>query len=66
MPVLLLAGQQDSKFVTINAHMVKVARGRANLKLVVVPETGHAVHTERPLAVLQQLLEFCNTSACEP
>jgi pimeloyl-ACP methyl ester carboxylesterase len=65
MPVLLLAGQQDSKFVTINAHMVKVARGKAALKLVVVPDAGHAVHTERPLAVLQQLLEFCSNPACQ-
>ncbi|MCL4263991.1 MAG: 2-succinyl-6-hydroxy-2,4-cyclohexadiene-1-carboxylate synthase [Anaerolineae bacterium] len=47
IPTLLLAGELDTKFVTINRQMAALL---LNAHLEIVPGAGHTVHLERPLA----------------
>jgi 2-succinyl-6-hydroxy-2,4-cyclohexadiene-1-carboxylate synthase len=55
LPVLLLTGALDRKFVGIAGDMARLLpRGR----LVVVDDAGHAVHLERPDAWLSSVLAF--------
>src|SRR5699024_12176847 len=45
IPVLLIGGQGDEKFVRINQNIIERLR---NGKLEIVPHAGHAVHVEQP------------------
>ena len=54
-PTLLIFGAEDEKFVITNR---KMAQGIANSRLVVIPETGHAVHLERPASFARTVLGF--------
>ncbi|HLR09518.1 MAG TPA: 2-succinyl-6-hydroxy-2,4-cyclohexadiene-1-carboxylate synthase [Bacillota bacterium] len=45
IPVLLIVGQWDEKFVRINQNIIERLR---NGKLEIVPHAGHAVHVEQP------------------
>jgi len=45
MPVLILCGGRDQKFVTLAEQMHEVL---PHSTMVVVPEAGHALHLERP------------------
>lgn len=47
MPVVLIVGERDQKFREIAERMAAIH----DAELVVVPETGHAVHLEAPEAV---------------
>lgn len=47
IPTLLLAGELDPKFVTINRQMAALL---PDAHLEIVPGAGHTVHLERPLA----------------
>lgn len=42
-PVLLIAGEKDGKFVSINREMEKLLQ---NTQFEIVPETGHNIHME--------------------
>jgi 2-succinyl-6-hydroxy-2,4-cyclohexadiene-1-carboxylate synthase len=53
MPVALLAGERDAKFIAIAREMARCIR---HAKVTVVPGAGHAVHLERPDAVIEALL----------
>jgi 2-succinyl-6-hydroxy-2,4-cyclohexadiene-1-carboxylate synthase len=53
MPVALLAGERDAKFIAIAREMARCIR---HAKVTVVPGAGHAVHLERPDAVVEALL----------
>jgi 2-succinyl-6-hydroxy-2,4-cyclohexadiene-1-carboxylate synthase len=53
MPVTLLAGERDRKFTAL-AH--EMARCIPHATVTVVPGAGHAVHLERPEAVVQALI----------
>ncbi|GAB4276824.1 MAG: 2-succinyl-6-hydroxy-2,4-cyclohexadiene-1-carboxy late synthase [Candidatus Promineifilaceae bacterium] len=55
MPVLLLSGALDEKFVGINRQM---AAQMPTAQLVVVPDTGHTVHLERPSTFANLVLSF--------
>ena len=55
VPVLLLAGELDNKFVAINRKMARLLP-RATLQIV--PGAGHTVHLERPLLFLQDSLHW--------
>ncbi|WP_058306870.1 2-succinyl-6-hydroxy-2,4-cyclohexadiene-1-carboxylate synthase [Gracilibacillus massiliensis] len=44
LPVLLIVGEWDQKFVTINQ---KINQSLPNSKLVVIEEAGHAIHVEQ-------------------
>jgi 2-succinyl-6-hydroxy-2,4-cyclohexadiene-1-carboxylate synthase len=48
MPVVLVAGERDRKFVAIAERM---ADRMPDARLVIVPGTGHAVHLEAPAIV---------------
>ena len=53
MPVALLAGERDAKFTAL-AH--EMARCIPRASVTIVPGAGHAVHLERPQAVIEALL----------
>jgi 2-succinyl-6-hydroxy-2,4-cyclohexadiene-1-carboxylate synthase len=54
MPVTLIAGQRDAKFMALAYAMAKRI---PNATVTVVPGAGHAVHLERPDAVVDLLLQ---------
>lgn len=60
MPVLLLAGALDEKFLTINRRM---AAFMPNATLQLIEEAGHTIHLERPdefsAAVTKFLIDNC-------
>ena len=55
MPTLLLAGDKDSKFVTINQLM---AQQMPHAHLKVIPGAGHNTHLEQPLAFQERVISF--------
>jgi 2-succinyl-6-hydroxy-2,4-cyclohexadiene-1-carboxylate synthase len=55
MPVLLLTGELDSKFVAINQQMVRqIPQGQ----LQIIPQAGHTIHLERPSHFNQLVQSF--------
>jgi 2-succinyl-6-hydroxy-2,4-cyclohexadiene-1-carboxylate synthase len=54
-PVLILVGGEDRKFTGIALDM---AAALPDARVVVVPDAGHAVHLERPLAWVGAVVEF--------
>jgi 2-succinyl-6-hydroxy-2,4-cyclohexadiene-1-carboxylate synthase len=56
MPVLLIVGESDQKFVDLNQEM-KNAIG-SNAQLEIVPGVGHSVPLEDPQAVARLIAEF--------
>lgn len=65
-PLLLVAGQQDGKFVSVAEKLAGLlAQGSGDAgaaRVAQVPGCGHAVHVERPaelLALLQSFLGSC-------
>ncbi len=55
MPVLLLAGELDSKFVAINRQMhEQIPHGQ----LQIISQAGHTIHLERPSRFNQYILTF--------
>ncbi|WLV23858.1 2-succinyl-6-hydroxy-2,4-cyclohexadiene-1-carboxylate synthase [Aciduricibacillus chroicocephali] len=59
MPVLLLAGELDEKFVHIAQQMEKRL---LNSKMIIIPDVGHAIHVENPSKFDKVVLEF--VTAC--
>ena len=55
MPTLLLAGALDPKFCTIAQQM---AQQLPNATLAIVPDAGHTIHLEQPVAFQQQVTQF--------
>ncbi|MGH2863258.1 MAG: alpha/beta fold hydrolase, partial [Solirubrobacteraceae bacterium] len=53
MPVMLIAGERDTKFAALAEEMTKRIPTAA---VTIVPGAGHAVHLERPDAVVDELL----------
>jgi 2-succinyl-6-hydroxy-2,4-cyclohexadiene-1-carboxylate synthase len=53
MPVALVAGERDTKFTALAQEM---AARIHDASVTIVPGAGHAVHLERPEAVVQVLL----------
>jgi 2-succinyl-6-hydroxy-2,4-cyclohexadiene-1-carboxylate synthase len=67
MPVLVVTGEDDAKFVALGARLTSAIGARASH--VVVPGAGHTVQLERPdafLAALEQFLERTATTAARP
>jgi 2-succinyl-6-hydroxy-2,4-cyclohexadiene-1-carboxylate synthase len=56
MPVLLIVGERDQKFVDVN-QVMRAAIG-SNAQLAVVPGAGHSVPLEDPQAVARLIAEF--------
>lgn len=55
IPVLLMAGALDTKFVGIGQQMYDRI---PNAQLVIVPGVGHTIHLEAPAVFQAQILEF--------
>ncbi len=60
LPVLLLAGAEDAKFVEIASAMAS-RLPRATLRIV--PEAGHTVHLEQPVRWLEAVTGFLKEKA---
>jgi 2-succinyl-6-hydroxy-2,4-cyclohexadiene-1-carboxylate synthase len=60
MPVLLVAGALDVRFVAA-AH--ELARSLPRAEVCVIPEAGHAAHLERPEHFLRVVREFLRRAA---
>ena len=54
-PALFIAGEEDSKFVSVAREMHRAAPGS---RLCIVPEAGHAVHLEQPRRFNAAVLDF--------
>ncbi|MFN6538145.1 MAG: 2-succinyl-6-hydroxy-2,4-cyclohexadiene-1-carboxylate synthase [Nostoc sp. EkiNYC01] len=59
VPMLLLAGEYDEKFVYINTEMAQICE-LAQLKII--DNAGHNIHFESTLAFVQILRDFFNSS----
>jgi 2-succinyl-6-hydroxy-2,4-cyclohexadiene-1-carboxylate synthase len=59
-PVLLLAGQRDSKFCEIHREVVPLF-GSPHVLRVEIPDAGHAAHIERPRDVAHAIRSFLET-----
>jgi 2-succinyl-6-hydroxy-2,4-cyclohexadiene-1-carboxylate synthase len=57
IPVKLIVGELDSKFVAINQEMVSLI---PNADLTIIPDAGHAAHLEKPDIFNDTLLGFLN------
>lgn len=58
MPVQLIVGELDKKFVAINQDMADLI---PNVTLEIIADAGHAVHLEKPDAVIATLKRFLNS-----
>lgn len=58
MPVQLIVGELDKKFVAINQEM---ADSIPNVGLEIIKSAGHAVHLEQPETVIVMLKRFLNS-----
>jgi pimeloyl-ACP methyl ester carboxylesterase len=56
MPVLVVAGELDSAYVTAGRRLVAAIGGNASL--VLIPAAGHACHLERPDAFCLVVADF--------
>ena len=55
LPVLLIAGQKDSKYVSLMQAMAELLpQGQVK----VVPNAGHNVHLEQPMLLAHHIKEF--------
>jgi len=55
IPLLLLAGEMDSKFVPINQQMEQLCKFA---KLVIIPNCSHNIHFENPDLFIEQIQSF--------
>lgn len=65
-PTLLLAGEDDRKYVAVNQEMARLI---PNANFVVIPHTGHNVHLERPSAFCGNVLglwRYCDGNSRKP
>lgn len=58
IPVLLLAGELDTKFCAIARQM---AQALPCAQLSIVPAAGHAIHLEQPMVFTALVTEFCTS-----
>jgi 2-succinyl-6-hydroxy-2,4-cyclohexadiene-1-carboxylate synthase len=55
VPLLLIVGEKDHKFVEINQEMLAVA---PQTTLKIIQNCGHNIHVEKPEGLIQVLLDF--------
>lgn len=59
VPLVLMVGELDQKFVQINQEMQRICQGaNAPAQLQIVPGCGHTIHFENASEFLQRLQEF--------
>jgi 2-succinyl-6-hydroxy-2,4-cyclohexadiene-1-carboxylate synthase len=56
IPVLVIAGELDTKFTTIAKHM---AHALPQSQLQIIPAAGHTVHLEQPQLFTSLVRDFC-------
>src|SRR5579884_991738 len=56
IPVLLIAGELDTKFCTIARQM---AQALPQARLSIVPDAGHKIHVEQPEVFDTLVMDFC-------
>src|SRR4051794_5999830 len=56
MPVLIVAGERDRKFVQLGQRITTSIGD--NAEMLVIPDSGHACHLERPHEFLDAMLPF--------
>lgn len=59
IPILLLVGELDKKFIAINTEMTERCKV---LRLEIVKSCGHNIHFENPTLFVKQLINFLTTS----
>lgn len=57
VPISLVVGESDGKFKAI-ARQMSSEFAKGSCEIVEIPESGHAVHLENPLAVARALRKF--------
>lgn len=69
VPLRLIVGGKDLKFKSIAQKMLQEIQGATNVydkadicKIVKVPDAGHALHLENPLALIRAISRFLNKS----
>ncbi|BDI17381.1 putative 2-succinyl-6-hydroxy-2,4-cyclohexadiene-1-carboxylate synthase [Nostoc cf. commune SO-36] len=60
IPLLLLAGEYDEKFISINIEIAKLCKF-AQLKII--SNAGHNIHFENTLAFVENVKEFLSTAS---
>jgi 2-succinyl-6-hydroxy-2,4-cyclohexadiene-1-carboxylate synthase len=55
IPLLLLVGEMDNKFLAINSEM---ARLLPEVKMQIIPDTGHNIHLENPQLWVEDIINF--------
>ncbi|MBD2528116.1 2-succinyl-6-hydroxy-2,4-cyclohexadiene-1-carboxylate synthase [Nostoc flagelliforme FACHB-838] len=60
IPLLLLAGEYDEKFISINTEMAKLCKF-AQLKII--SNAGHNIHFENTLAFVENVKDFLSTAS---
>lgn len=62
VPLLLLVGEKDDKFISINAEMA----GLSPLdRMAIAPKAGHNIHFEQPTYYIEELMKFFPTPKYE-
>jgi 2-succinyl-6-hydroxy-2,4-cyclohexadiene-1-carboxylate synthase len=54
-PLLLMVGENDRKFITINQEMASIC---PKAKLAIVPNAGHNIHAEQPATYANYITQF--------
>ena len=62
-PVLVLVGEHDVKFAALGRRLLE---GLPTASLAVVPDAGHSVHLEQPLATAEAIVDFSFTQSERP
>lgn len=56
IPILLLVGAYDRKFIAINQEMIALSQ---KIQLNIISNSGHNVHWENPKDYLNAMIDFC-------
>jgi 2-succinyl-6-hydroxy-2,4-cyclohexadiene-1-carboxylate synthase len=54
-PILLLVGEYDTKFITINSEMAQLCK---SAKLEIIGNCGHNIHWGNPPAFVENIEKF--------
>jgi isochorismate synthase / 2-succinyl-5-enolpyruvyl-6-hydroxy-3-cyclohexene-1-carboxylate synthase / 2-succinyl-6-hydroxy-2,4-cyclohexadiene-1-carboxylate synthase / o-succinylbenzoate synthase len=67
-PLLIVAGEKDKKFKEISKQIFREARsskcgsngrnGNELCEMMIIPESGHAIHVENPLPLVRAVRKF--------
>lgn len=67
-PLLVVAGEKDNKFIEISEQMCREVRSSGSgsdgrnvnelCEMMIIPESGHAVHVENPLPLVRAVRKF--------